>query len=145
MTALPTIEEQATITKQDEDADQHKTIAEVFPEQKTQQEERRKRNTSESNASGKFQVTPVKASFSKRGAPPPTLGLPRNSTAPNFVDPTLVIPRNSSTPGFGHLAILNGSGHANETIYGIQVRDKGIFNSFHSFIEDQGRNRVPCS
>ena len=34
LTALPTIEEQATITKQDEDADhKHKSIAEVFPQQ----------------------------------------------------------------------------------------------------------------
>ena len=70
LTALPTIEEQATITKQDGDAaDKHKSIAEVFPDQQkeaAQQQqqqqperrgsERRKRNTSESNASGKFQV-----------------------------------------------------------------------------------------
>ena len=68
LTALPTIEEQATITKQDEC--KHKSIAEVFPDQPqkeaTQQQqqqqperrgsERRKRNTSESNASAKFQV-----------------------------------------------------------------------------------------
>ena len=119
LTALPTIEEQATITKQDEDADQHKSIAEVFPGQKSS---RNRTTSAESATGGKFQVTPVRASsFSKRGA------IPRNSTAPNFVDPTLVIPRNSSTPGFGHLAVLQGGGHASETIYGIQVREKGVF------------------
>ena len=75
LTALPTIEEQATITKQDENAaDKHKSIAEVFPDQQkeaAQQQqqperrgsERRKRNTSESNTSAKFQVGWVEAAL----------------------------------------------------------------------------------
>ena len=76
LTALPTIEEQATITKQDEDAaDKHKSIAEVFPDQQkeaAQQQqperrgsERRKRNTSESNTSAKFQVGYVEAALAE--------------------------------------------------------------------------------
>ncbi len=107
-TGLPTIEEQATVTKAEED--KHKSITEVFPDQRVPSQRLRHRNTSDSNKG-----TPLKT-FPRRQSG----GIPRNSTAPNFVDITLSIPRNSSTPGFGRLAVLHGSTHENDqTVFGI--------------------------
>jgi hypothetical protein len=60
---------------------------------------KRHRTISENN---KFMVTPVRT-FPKKSS-----GIPRNSTAPNFVDQSLILPRISSTPGFGRLAVLHG-------------------------------------
>uniref|UniRef100_A0A0K2UYI8 Major facilitator superfamily (MFS) profile domain-containing protein n=1 Tax=Lepeophtheirus salmonis TaxID=72036 RepID=A0A0K2UYI8_LEPSM len=114
---LPTITEQSVTAQQIEE---RKTIQEVFPEiqqqeeLKQQQEQlkqqqlllqqqrargQRLRTLSENPEGGnKFTITPVKEG-----------SIPRNSSAPHFVDPFRGIPRNLSNPGLGKSSKVSGS------------------------------------
>ena len=113
MAHLPTIAENS-ITKPEKN--EHRSVQDVFPSEHPQRP-RRKRTTSENAPStSKFQVTPVRNFKVVDGM------IPRNSTAPNFVDTSMIIPRNSSTPGFGRLARLSSqtSNTSNDfQIYGL--------------------------
>ena len=101
---LPTIvETENSITKKDYPSEPHKSIHEIFPEkiQPQRGSSKRIRQFSESQNT-KFNVTPIRQN------------LPRNSTAPNFIDPKTVISRNSSTVGFNGLLRLSSQCSDNE-------------------------------
>eukprot|EP00095_Tigriopus_kingsejongensis_P002022 snap_masked-scaffold1627_size33010-processed-gene-0.3 protein:Tk02022 transcript:snap_masked-scaffold1627_size33010-processed-gene-0.3-mRNA-1 annotation:"monocarboxylate transporter" len=106
---LPTIEEQnitPVIAEDDEDDDEDEDKCEETAAQlreKAQVEARlarahKRRTTSENMGT-------AHGSNSRLGmkSPKGSGKIPRNSSAPHFVDTSMILPRNSSTPGFGRL------------------------------------------
>ena len=55
-------------------------------------------------STGRFHATPVTPIKGAKGSM-----MPRNSSAPHFVDTRHVMPRITSTPGFGRLTRLNSN------------------------------------
>ena len=101
----------------------------MTPELQHQQSQERpgsRRSSSRRRTSGpRFHMTPVKQK-----------PIPRNSTAPNFVDPagSARMTRNSSTPGFGKIARL----HSQVSTEGGESHDFKIFGIHGSQVNLEG-------
>jgi len=75
----------------------------------------------------RFQMTPIK---SKLGP------LPRNSSAPHFIDPKNILPRNVSTPGFGKTGgKFNSRENSHAKFFGIEVGSNTQLSNTQLYLE----------